>query len=240
MKSRLRLVTYNIHRCVGRDGQFSPKRISDILQSLDADIIALQELETHADMGLDILQHFARCTGLHPVSGPTLFNERGHYGNALLLPSQKVTNLKLDVSFPHREPRGLICSEFHHKGQWFRVIATHFGLRRQERMLQCQRVLELLKDLKQTSSKPFCNVVMGDLNEWWPWSGTLRRLACDFAGARLIRTFPSSYPLFALDRILCEPGWGEIEYRAWDNPQTRIASDHLPLVADIKLNLSAS
>jgi endonuclease/exonuclease/phosphatase family metal-dependent hydrolase len=40
----LRIVTYNIHRCRGMDGRTLPWRTIEVLSSLKADIIALQEV----------------------------------------------------------------------------------------------------------------------------------------------------------------------------------------------------
>ena len=79
----LRLATYNIHCGIGRDGRFSERRILDVLREIDADVVALQEVESRAS-GIDMLAWLARQTGLHAVSGATLMTADGHYGNGLL------------------------------------------------------------------------------------------------------------------------------------------------------------
>ncbi len=229
----LRLATYNIHRCIGRDQQFSPKRISMVLQQLNADVIALQELETHEDFGLDILSWFAECTGLQPIPGPTMFNESGNYGNALLVPKQDITRIQLDISFSRREPRGIIGCEFVHAGQRLRILATHFGLKRRERLQQCRSALELIRELDLQSPQQYTNVLMGDLNEWWPWAQVLRQLGQLFDLKKGRRTFPSHLPLLALDKVLVETGRAQSKLFAVDTELTRVASDHLPLVADL-------
>src|SRR5712671_616297 len=40
----LRIATYNIHRCRGLDGRTRPERIAAVLKSIDADVVALQEV----------------------------------------------------------------------------------------------------------------------------------------------------------------------------------------------------
>ena len=39
-----RVATYNVHDCIGRDGVYSPSRIVEVLRSLEADVVALQEI----------------------------------------------------------------------------------------------------------------------------------------------------------------------------------------------------
>lgn len=48
--------------------------------------------------------------------------------------------------------------------------------------------------------------LLGELNEWFIYGRTLRRLVAHFYRARSPRTFPTRYPLFALDRIWVHPG----------------------------------
>ena len=41
----LRILSYNVHRCLGIDGQLSPARIAEVIASCEADIVALQEID---------------------------------------------------------------------------------------------------------------------------------------------------------------------------------------------------
>ena len=50
------IASYNIHRCIGGDGRFDPARVRRVIEELDADVVALQEVETRADGGLDLLE----------------------------------------------------------------------------------------------------------------------------------------------------------------------------------------
>jgi len=81
---RLGLATYNIHSCIGGDGRYDPERILRVIRELDADIIALQEVDSREHRGLELMQWLAYETDLHAIPGPTLLRQTGKYGNALL------------------------------------------------------------------------------------------------------------------------------------------------------------
>ena len=45
MQNYLRIMTYNIHRCIGGDRKISPKRISEVIAGHQPDVVALQEVD---------------------------------------------------------------------------------------------------------------------------------------------------------------------------------------------------
>jgi endonuclease/exonuclease/phosphatase family metal-dependent hydrolase len=45
MLNRLRIMPYNIHRCIGGDRMISPERISDVITVYQPDVVALQEVD---------------------------------------------------------------------------------------------------------------------------------------------------------------------------------------------------
>lgn len=108
------------------------------------------------------------------------------------------------------------------------MIVTHFGLRAKERRLQAR---ELLRLASQPSPEPL--VVLGDFNEWTPWSRRLRRLRSQLEAKPAPRTYPRRFPLLALDRIWVRPAECLLELSAHDTPLARLASDHLPLKATV-------
>ena len=79
----LSIVSYNVHRAVGRDRRCQPERILGVLREIDGDIVALQEVEA-GDSGAAMLAWLAKETGFHYVAGTTLIRHDGHYGNGLL------------------------------------------------------------------------------------------------------------------------------------------------------------
>jgi endonuclease/exonuclease/phosphatase family metal-dependent hydrolase len=76
-------------------------------------------------------------------------------------------------------------------------------------------------------------ILMGDLNEWFMWGKPLRQLVSHFQSVPAPATFPSVFPLFALDRIWIRPRHRLVRVRVHRSPLARKASDHLPLLARI-------
>jgi endonuclease/exonuclease/phosphatase family metal-dependent hydrolase len=233
----LKLASWNIHRCIGSDGHYHPSRVRSVLRMLDADLVALQEVElfSHDPELLEFL-----CAGSQwvPVHGVTLERDSGRYGNAVLsrLPLRSVQ--RLDLSFGGREPRGVLdihCALPGSNGaeQQLRVLATHFGLLPRERRRQASIVGKLL-DAPALRPTPTWTVLMGDFNEWLLWGRPLRRLRRHFPPAPAPRTFPSRQPVFALDRIWMKGPFDGLKVTAVNTPETRRASDHLPLLAELQ------
>ncbi|MGD9330856.1 MAG: endonuclease/exonuclease/phosphatase family protein [Desulfobacterales bacterium] len=226
----LRLATYNIHRCIGRDGRENPRRIAAVLRAMDADLVALQEVAFDPDTPSNHLQYLADAAGARVIPGPTLMEKKGRYGNALLtrMVPQKVE--RLDISEPNREPRGVIEILLAVEGKTVLVVATHLGLSFAERRKQMNRIVARL-----ASASADVSILMGDFNEWHRWGGTLRRLQKLFGPLPAPATFPSRYPLLALDRILVRPAGLLTAVKAFRGASAPIASDHLPLTAQVVL-----
>jgi endonuclease/exonuclease/phosphatase family metal-dependent hydrolase len=226
----MRLASYNVHRGIGRDRRTDPARILGVIREIDADVIALQEVEAH-DSGGDMLAWLGENTGMRAIAGTTLLRHDGHYGNGLLTRCHiKATEL-VDLSFRRREPRGAISVDLQLNGSGsLRVVATHLGLRPAERREQVERLVKLFTWHEQDRS-----VLMGDLNEWFLWGRPLKKLHRYFDETPAVKTFPSRMPLLALDRLWTHPGSILRELKAHDSPLARVASDHLPLVATIEL-----
>jgi len=221
--------TWNIHGAVGGDGRYAPKRIFDVLSELRADVAALQEVPLSGPHG-DFLVELEHATGYHVAAGP-LFQRRGtEFGNAVLSrhPFERVAHLDLTV---HRyEPRGAVDVHIEPgAGSCLRVLATHLGLRPGERREQVKRLLAAVED-----ESPHPTMLMGDLNEWYLWGRPLRWLHAHFREKPdAPRTFPARRPMFALDRIWISPVGCLRQLHRHSTPLARVASDHLPLVAEV-------
>jgi endonuclease/exonuclease/phosphatase family metal-dependent hydrolase len=227
---RLVLATYNIHRCIGWDRRYDPDRIRDVIRELDADIIALQEVDSPGQHGLELAHWFGEETKLRVVAGPTLMERKGHHGNAVLLRCEHRDVRLVDLSLSGREPRGAIDMDISCDGETVQLIATHLGLRPSERRVQIERLLKRVVG-------PRC-ILMGDLNEWWLWGHPLRWIMAMFGHAPALPTFPAFRPMLALDRIWIRPG---SVLRKLSVHRTRIsasASDHLPLKAVLEWDTS--
>ncbi|MET0226373.1 MAG: endonuclease/exonuclease/phosphatase family protein [Dokdonella sp.] len=221
------IASYNTHAGVGVDRRYAPQRIAGVLAELGADIIALQELRTR-DAGLDMLALLADATGYHAIAGPTMRLADGHFGNGLLSRHPIMSTQRIALAVGRREPRGAIDAVIDCDGNELRVIATHLGLARGER---CEQIERLLGAIRSGPALP--TVLLGDLNEWLLRGRALHGLRAHFDDARACATFPSMLPILALDRIWMAPAHRLRRVRAHRSPLARIASDHLPLLAEI-------
>ena len=223
------VATYNVHRCTGGDGTFDPERTLAVLRELDADVVALQELQWRPGDAIHLLEEFAQSLGYTALAGPTLLRADGHYGNAVLTRLPVRDSVRIDLSVPGREPRGALNALLETPTGPLRLIATHLGLRPYERRMQMRRLLIL--DRGQASA----TVLLGDLNEWFLWGRPLRWLRARFGRTPSPPSFPARWPLLALDRIWVEPRLSLRQLGAHASPLARTASDHLPLRAVLEL-----
>lgn len=229
-RQRIRIATYNIHRAIGSDGQENPKRIASVLHELDADIIALQEVGYTSGEPGNLLEYLGEAIEARVIEGITLQDERGHYGNAVLsrLP---VSAIDLhDISIAGREPRGAIELILQVRDRVIQVLATHLGLRPGERREQVEKLIPLF-----ATSSADIKILMGDLNEWFLWGRPLRRLHRVFGNTPAPATFPAHWPWLALDRLWVQPLSVIDSLQAHRSPTTKTASDHLPLVAELRV-----
>jgi endonuclease/exonuclease/phosphatase family metal-dependent hydrolase len=233
---RVLVSSYNIHRCVGTDGRREPRRIADVLGEIKADVVALQEVDSWPGAGSEPVQmeFLAYTSGLHAISGPTIERQDGHYGNVLLTRLPILEVRKLDLTVYRREPRGALDVELDAGGRTLRVIATHLGLLPSERRYQVQRILELVE-----LGDDDVTVLLGDINEWFIFGRPLRWLHARFGRGVWRRSYPSGFPMFSLDRIWVRPTSSLRTFRVHTSALSRVASDHLPVVAEIAMERAA-
>jgi endonuclease/exonuclease/phosphatase family metal-dependent hydrolase len=227
------VASYNVHQCIGLDGRRDVRRIARVLNDLGVQLIGLQEVGTDLQ-GATVssqMEYLSQSTGLHAIAGMTFDQKTGPYGNVLLTGWRVLASCVHDLSVPGCEPRGAIDAELDIAGHSVRVIVTHLGLRAAERRYQARRLLEVLSH----GSHRFI-IMLGDINEWILRSRPLRWFHVRFGTPPAPRTYPSCFPLFALDRIWVMPREVLLEVRAHATPLTRMASDHLPVKAILTLD----
>jgi endonuclease/exonuclease/phosphatase family metal-dependent hydrolase len=226
---RVTVASYNIHIGIGRDGEFAPERTASVLQELHADVFALQEVQL-GHGAFNMLEYLRTATGLSGVARPTLVHlVHGDYGNALLTRHRVQTLRAVDLTVAGHEPRGALDAVLDCDGAPLRVVATHLGLRPGERRAQVRRLLEAI----DATDPDTPTVLAGDLNEWFLWGRPLRWLHARFEATPAPPTFPAGRPLFALDRVWVKPRSFLHALRTHASELSRLASDHLPLVAEI-------
>lgn len=226
----LRVLTWNIHACVGLDGRHDVARIGATVRALAPDIAAFQEVDSRRPSpGAGRVYDTLRAqVGAHGHDAWSISGRDGHYGQILASRFPLEAKEVHDISVPGREPRKVITARLCLPGTRLRVIATHLGLSRWERRRQLARLREIVAaDL----SEPL--LLLGDFNEWlWP-----RRSQSDLFALLGAWTghasFPARLPLFALDRIGCRPAGLLARSRAVH--EARLASDHLPVLAELAL-----
>jgi endonuclease/exonuclease/phosphatase family metal-dependent hydrolase len=238
----VRLASYNLHGCVGTDGREDAERIARVILELGCDTVGLQEVNTrepceedgscepgrvHHSQQLDYLAE--RC-GMQAVPGLTILRHDGHYGNALLT-RRPIRAVRRHAFGSHRwlEPRNALDVELDVAGAPLRIIVTHLGLLPVERRAQVRQLAQLINE------SPFEErvIVLGDINEWLPMSRPLRWLHALLGHSPAERSFPSRWPLLALDRVWVRPRNALLALGAHRSPLAAAASDHLPVKAII-------
>jgi len=227
--SRFRVASYNVHSCMGTDRQFAPERIADILQELDADLIAIQELGWHrrGRRHFDQFAYLAEVTGYTVLEGPTKFHARAHYGNAILARRSILSHRTLDLSSPMHIPRGCVMAEVIVGSQPVTVINAHLGLTPWERHRQVAMLAREIETLQGDV------ILMGDFNSWKPAGVTFRMLTRYLPHYTDAPTFHTRAPRVPLDRIYLSENLAFEDTQVWRTLETLRASDHLPIVANV-------
>lgn len=229
---RLSVVTWNVHHCVGTDGNYAPERAAEVIRAFDADIVCLQELDHRYPpvLGRPQAEYFEHKTGMTAIFGPAIDTARGAHGNAVLTRLPITRETLHDISAPGREARTVVDVTLDAGGPTVRALTTHLGLKATERRTQARRLAGIAGD-----SEADATIVAGDMNVWMPGDPALAPLDRELGRARRPRTFPARWPVFALDRIWVSPTTAGAKIEALNDPEVRAASDHLPVKAVITL-----
>jgi endonuclease/exonuclease/phosphatase family metal-dependent hydrolase len=222
----IRVMTWNIHGGIGTDGRFDLARVVRVIQAHDPDIMALQEVDSRGRIRDAPFEYLAETLGIHMARAHTIVAPDGHYGH-VLISRWALGDIKLhDVSQPRHERRCLIEVNVETPQGLLRVTAVHLGLRFGERTAQALQLARI------AAAGPPDAVMMGDFNDWL-WRGRVKRLLAPALPAHtVLRSFPAGLPLFMLDRIYCRPRTALL--RAWTDRRSWWASDHLPVIADLR------
>lgn len=234
--SKLRIATYNIHRCRGLDGRTRPDRITAVLRAIDADVIALQEVVGAGPRGGGHAEQIGAALGMGWVMAPARLLRGHQFGNAVLSRLPISEHHEHDLSWKTCEPRRLQRVDIAVDGSALHVYNVHLGTAILERRHQAERLATIVSDRHVAGPK----LVLGDFNEW------MRGLATTLLSARLNsidlrnflrrrRTYPGVFPVLHLDHIYYA---GRVEILDVALPRTRlalVASDHVPLVADVRI-----
>jgi endonuclease/exonuclease/phosphatase family metal-dependent hydrolase len=241
----VRLLTYNVHTCIGMDGRLSPRRIARVIAQCDPDIVALQECDVRRlrTDGRDQVREIAEDLAMEFHFFPAVRTVEEEYGDAILsrhpMRLVRAAGLPGIPDRPHLEPRGALWVEVEVDGRNIQVINTHLGLSNRERLAQVEA---LLGDewLGKALSRGPC-ILCGDFNAI-PGSPPYRRLLSRMRDAQLarnghrpLRTWFSHYPIGRIDHVFVTDSLEVVNIEVPRTQLIRTASDHLPLIAEIRL-----
>ena len=228
----LSVASYNIHKGVGTDRRRDLGRTAAVIAEIGADILALQEADTRfgTRTGLLDLDSIRRDLGLIAVPLDGVGGAHGWHGNLLLVRNALVQEVH-QVTLPGLEPRGAMVTDMMIAGQPLRVVNAHLGLLSASRLAQARALMDKIAGL---AGRP--TLLMGDLNEWRIDGPAFQTFGKHFTIAPPRASFPSRYPLLALDRMMLTSHGELVDVAAHDTALARRASDHLPVKARLRLS----
>jgi endonuclease/exonuclease/phosphatase family metal-dependent hydrolase len=224
--NRIRIASYNMRKARGLDQQRRPERTLQVIKSLAADVVVLQEADKRlgtrrpalprkmieAETDFDLVEVCAKGISI------------GWHGNAVLVRKGLSVREIGRLDLPGFEPRGAVRMTLD-VGAGLTVVATHLGLLRRDRRAQ-------LAVLSQATSNDNHVVIAGDFNEWSARKG-FEPLATRFVTHSPGRSFHAARPMAALDRFALSYGLEMRDGGVEQGALAKVASDHLPIWSDI-------
>jgi endonuclease/exonuclease/phosphatase family metal-dependent hydrolase len=226
--ARIRALTWNVHGFVGRDGRRDPEAVMSAVGAVDADIVALQEIdERRGCEGNDpAFVTLREAFGRHSAEARTIRSPDGDYGHLLMSRWPMHESTTLDLSVRRREPRVAISCRIEAPHGDIRVVAAHLGLSARERLHQIAMVRDHLEGTSERAA-----IVLGDFNEWHRFGAATRAFRPEFRIAAARASYPARFPLLPLDRIWCRRPLAPVASSALRDSGR--LSDHLAIVADL-------
>jgi endonuclease/exonuclease/phosphatase family metal-dependent hydrolase len=240
-----RIMTYNVHRCVGMDGKLDVARTAKVIAQCRPDIVALQELDVgRARTGLvDQAHAIAELVGMRFHFHPAFNVEEELYGDAILsaAPMRLMKAGPLPGSHAVRglEPRGALWVKISLDGVELDIVNTHLGLVPHEQRAQADALVSGQWLAHEDCTDPA--ILLGDFNAT-PRHGAYRRISARLRDAqhlarrRRVPTFPSRFPMLRIDHVFVSRSVAVAAVHTPRSALARQASDHLPLVVDFRID----
>ncbi len=227
------VASYNIRKSVGTDWRRDPKRILDILKEIDADIVALQEVDRRfgsrtTSLSPDLIED---TTDYAAIRFGVRKQSLGWHGNTILVRRGIEVLSQSTLTLPALEPRGAVLADLKVGELKVRVIGLHLGLVDLWRRRQAKSVLNQLDVLDEALP----TVMMGDLNQWTTEGGCLAHFAKDHNIIAPGPSFHSSRPVLAFDRIITTTDIEVHDCGVHRSDLAKRGSDHLPIWAKISI-----
>ena len=233
----VRVLSYNIHHGQGIDGKLDLVRIANVILSVKADLVALQEVDQNVRRSGNVDQpaELAQLTNMNVVFGANIKLQGGRYGNAILSrwPIKRHENHLLP-KVDDGEQRGVIEAEvvLPDVNRSVIMFVTHLDHRPDDReRVASAKVINKL--IARQSSQPA--VLAGDLNDT-PESEALSLLEKMWTRVNRepLPTIPVGRPTKQIDFIMFRPAksWKFVEVKVLDEA---IASDHRAIFTVLEL-----
>lgn len=231
------VASYNIRKSVGTDWRRDPLRILDILKEVDADVVALQEVDRRFGSRAASLspEMIVENTGYEAISFGVREQSLGWHGNTILYRRGYSVLNTMTLTLPALEPRGAVLADLQIGSEKLRVIGLHLGLVDLWRRRQAQSVLNQLDVLDEALP----TVIMGDLNQWTTEGGCLTHFSENHQVIAPGPSFHSSRPVLNFDRIITTMDIEVMASGVHTSDRARKGSDHLPVWARIKIDAAA-
>lgn len=236
--SPIKVASYNIRKSVGTDRRRHPERILRILNEIDADIVALQEVDRRFGDRRTTLspELIIDQTHMMPVRFGIRQSSLGWHGNAILVRKGIEVLGQHRIVLPALEPRGAVVADFRSDGRVLRVVGMHLGLLGRWRERQAEAVVEHLETLEERHP----TIMMGDLNQWDIDGGCLDHFALDHNVIAPGPSFHSRRPMLQLDRIITSRDFEVRGKGVHRSPLAQTGSDHLPVWAILEPTAAAA
>ena len=231
---------------MGMDRRRSEARIAEVIDQMSVDVVALQELDLgrQRSAGADQTKIIAEQLGWYSHFYPAMRRDDQQYGNAILsryqLTFRRAIELPGRPPFFCRENRAAIEVNVETGLGNIHIINTHLGLGWRERVIQTQLFTNAEWRAAIGGDTPL--ILLGDFNSLRgsrPYR-TLNRHLHDvrelIRATEPIRTFPTRFPLLAVDHIFVNRAVQPLSVTVHRSPLARIASDHFPLMAEFVLS----
>ena len=228
----IRVASYNMRKAIGTDRRRRPERTIEVLNELDADVIALQECDRRFGTRASALPPamIEAHSDYKPVEIDNRAGSLGWHGNALLVKKGVRVSEHHLFRLPSLEPRGAVLADVAVDGTELTIVGMHLDLSGLWRRRQAHAILAHLQERGGERHA----VLMGDLNEWSTKGGCLRDFAADHDFAPCGRSFHARRPIASLDRIMVSRDLEVVASGTHRTAASRRASDHLPIWAEVR------
>ena len=238
-REEIKVMTYNVHHCnpPDRPNEIDVAGIASVITAESPELVALQEIDVATERSgktLDQAKELGRLTNMHYYFVKAINTQGGEYGVAILSKfpflekQQQLLPMKQGVPGEQRVI-GWVTVQLKN-GKKVIFASTHFDTQ-DHRLLQAEKVAALFKNA------PYPVILGGDFNDA-PGAESINYLDRSFIRTcrqSCLPTAPSTFPVKAIDLLFYKSTNAFEVIKNYTLPEHK-GSDHLPLIAILKVN----